>query len=932
MNDKGVTVILKTALICIFSLVLISPDSSATTAVTHRLANGMELILQENHSSDMVASVVFVKSGSKYESRFENGITHFLEHLLFDGTINQTREQLDKGIRNLGGYINAFTAKDLTAYLVLLPGQHIKYGLTVQADMLFNSNFPEAEMAKERKVVIEEIKRDKDSPGYAADAFFTEKAYGGTDYARPVLGYEAFIENIPRAAVIDYWKRFYEPKNMVALIVGDFVADSMIAMAEAVFGPAPNQPEQPPTESGIQDFIESRNNPSNGLEAHEMSSSGKILDTVANVTETHIGVSINLPEPGHRDYLALDLLSQYLSMDGVSPLKKALLESDPPLATEVSVGLTPYAEFSRLEISVLTDKPDKSEVIVKTILAKLADMMTFQADAETVEGIKVSVKCDRIYNAERLHYYAFMISPLMMSAGWDFIDSYADRLAEVTWQQSQEAAGRWLQWPDYVATVVRPSTDSGQILYEPIEMSETEVVAYFDTVQIPVYDLTQGVPLEFPSTDSVELTYIDQADYRSGVLDNGLQYIIKSSPDSRVFAVNILGKNRTLREPEGLEGITDFVNRCLEKGTVTRTEEELSRDLAKIGARVSLYDNPWIPFDDHYTNRRYSFAKFETIDEFASRGFHLFAEIMQRPAFDSAAVESVRRSMLAILGRKAGSPGYLAGQQFISSLLGDQPYARPVAGTPQSIAAVTRESLIEHHRMFYSPGNMILTIACNQPADEVLNWIEGTFGRLAADSLSSLPQVEIESFLEVRNTHQQMESDQISILLGSPLPGIMDPDVAAIKVATTLLSERLFGSLREKQGLAYSVGASSYFDRDFGWTYCSIGTGSDNYDKAVEGIILQIEKLKLDGPTAEELATARNQIMGRMSSSRLARINQAYYLAENAYLGLGLGYDKAYLTAVSQVSIDSIRRAMARWFRTDAYILSSAGNRPENKQ
>ena len=169
----------------------------------------------------MIASIVFVKSGSRYESRFENGITHFLEHLLFDGTVNMTREELDGSISDLGGYINAFTRQDVTAYLVLLPKEFIEYGLTVQSDMLFNSTLPEEELPKERKVVIEEIRRSADSPGAPANAFFTQKAYGATDYGRPVLGYEPFINNIPREAIVHYWKQYYTPDNMTALVIGE---------------------------------------------------------------------------------------------------------------------------------------------------------------------------------------------------------------------------------------------------------------------------------------------------------------------------------------------------------------------------------------------------------------------------------------------------------------------------------------------------------------------------------------------------------------------------------------------------------------------------------------------------------------------------------------------------------------------------------------
>ncbi|RME31214.1 MAG: insulinase family protein, partial [Candidatus Zixiibacteriota bacterium] len=325
-------------------IILTSLLGMTAAAETRQLDNGMQVILKENHGSPMIASMVFVRSGSKYESRFENGITHFLEHLLFDGTANLSREEIDRSIRDLGGYINAFTRKELTSFIVLLPKQYITYGMTVQADMLFNSTFPENELPKERKVVIEEINRDADSPGSVAEAFFTEKAYAGTAYARPVLGYAPFIENIPRAAIVDYWRKYYRPENMTLLLIGDFDSDSMFTAAQQVFGkvalpgPAASPPKPQSPDYGA---IVGKN----------------VYDTVATVKSTYVKLSLPAPRWNDPDYLPFDLLVQYLNLDEISPLKQALLSGDKPMATEVDISLSTYAEFSRLDISVLTNDP-----------------------------------------------------------------------------------------------------------------------------------------------------------------------------------------------------------------------------------------------------------------------------------------------------------------------------------------------------------------------------------------------------------------------------------------------------------------------------------------------------------------------------------------------------------------------------------------------
>jgi len=898
---------------CILSLLLIPGCIFAATS-QYSLDNGMELILKENHSSPMVASIIFVKSGSKYESRFENGITHFLEHLLFNGTVHQSREAQDQGIRARGGYINAFTRKDMTAYLVLLPRQHIEYGLTVQADMLFNATFGDAELAKERKVVIEEISRDKDRPGSAADAFFNQVAYGGTDYEQPVLGYKPFIENISREAIVDYWKRYYRPDNMTALIIGDFETAAMKTTLTEIFGAII------PSDSNKLLFSHS-----------DLTVSPTRKDTVANVTQTVVRMSVEGPPPISEAFLPLDLLAQYLAMDGVSPLKKALLEGERPLATDVSIALIPFAEGSRLEIEALTPVPNSADGIVSTTKRVLREMQEHQANPEAIEGIKTSIKCDQIYNAEKLHYYGFMIAPYVMTAGWDFIESYAQATEAVEWSDVNGAANAWFSTPRVATTVVRPPSDSTQVLFVPEEMSAAEVTAYFDTAKFAELDVSQGYPLEFPGMDSVEFRIEDNAEYYSDSLANGLRYIVKSSPESRVFAMNVLGRNRSLLEPASQSGIGDFVNRCMEKGTVTRSEEELAKDLAGIGANVTLYDNPWIPYDDRYTTRRFTFAKFETIDDFAERGFYLFTEMLMLPAFDSAAIESVRGSMLAMIARDRGSTRKQARNGFYSVLQESDTlssFSLPISGTAETIGSLAREDLLRHHSRLYRPNNMILSIATNQSIETVRGWLDRAFGRI--DRLRDpepVPLREIPRLVDIKENHVPLESDQVVLYMGSPLPGISDPDVASLRVASQILSERLFGTLREKEGLAYTVGASLAFDRDIGWFYASIGTGSENYQRALDGIVLQIEKLKLDGPTTEELATAKNQILGRMSTARLSRINQAYYLGVNAYLGLGLNYDQSYLTAVSQVSSSSLRRAMARWIRTDAFILSSAGTK-----
>lgn len=878
----------------------------------YELDNGMKVILKESHGSPMIASMVFVESGSKYESEYENGITHFLEHLLFDGTINQTREELDKSIRDLGGYINAFTRQEMTAYLVLLPKQYIDYGMTVQTDMLFNSLIPEEELPKERKVVIEEINRDKDSPTFASEKFFIEKAYATTPYNRPVLGYKGFIENIPREAIVDYWKRFYRPENMTALIIGDFKTDEMKETVANIFGSI-NLPVVDPT------------TPKKDFSSYEYEITGQNrFDTTAKVETSHINFSINAPHFNDSSYFAFDLLSQYLAMDDVSPLMNALKRGDDALATEASVYLNNYTEFSRLEISVETDKPENKGKIVDIVLSELAALPDFNADNEVIDGIKTSVKTDYIYNSEKLHYLGFILGKDIMTCGYDFVKNYPTNLSNVSWDDCRSAAAKYLLHPNYVVTTVVP-TKEDEVGFVPYEISAEEVIAHFDSTKFPEYNVDSGLALTFPQTDSVSFKLVDNATYEKISYDNGLTAIIKHNPTSEIFALNVIGKNRTVNEPDGKAGITDFVNRCIEKGTVTRNAAELSRDLSKIGANVTLFDNPWIPYDDRYTSRSYSFMKFETIDEFAELGFHLFSDMILLPAFDEAEIENIRRSMIGMLGRDSGSPSKIARNMFYENLF-DNSYANPVSGTPMTIGSITKDDLVEHHQRFYAPENMIISIVSNRPIEEIKKWLDLRFGQLNKRNYTYNKPEPPKPIFETVSTHEQIEGkEQVSIYLGSSIPGYSNPDVTGIKTAASILSTRMYLNLREKQGLAYSVGTGVRFDYDFGLCYTTIGTQSANYQQAVDGINLQINKLKLDGPDMEEIKTAKNQLWGRLMSSKLSSINQAYYLGLNEFYHLPIDYDAKMLESLTSINIEEIRRITSKYFKTDAYVMTSAG-------
>ncbi len=431
------------AVIFLLSFLLSSPVASSqkleSKTTEYSLPNGMQVILVEKHANPMIACMVYVNAGSKYETDANNGVTHFLEHLVFDGTKTRSREDITEGIKAKGGYINAFTSKEVTCYMVLMPNEFIGTGLSVQSDMLFNSIIPDEEFAKERKVVIEEIKQAEDNVDYQVEKFFDSTAYKGTPYVRTVLGSEEIISSISKEKTLTYYHTYYEPNNMIALVIGDFQTEKMKGLIEKYYGIVAERPFPPQAE--IQ-FI-----PPIGREVKY-----KKVDS----RNTYVNLCLNAPRYDDPDYHAFDLLTEILNLGETSPLSQVLTGGDDPLANHVSAYLETQKEFSTLNISILSDSPQKVERILEATMKVLEDLASKPPEEKQLQGVIISSKTHRYYQEEKLHFYGMMVAPVLVTCGWEFWDNYIDNLEKVTLEKVQAVAQKYFSDPKYIATVITP--------------------------------------------------------------------------------------------------------------------------------------------------------------------------------------------------------------------------------------------------------------------------------------------------------------------------------------------------------------------------------------------------------------------------------------------------------------------------------------------
>ncbi|GEM_PF-3425154 len=187
-----------------------------------KLTSGTVVIYQEDGSYPLVSVAIGIEAGSAYEAPAERGLSHFLEHMLFDGTFRRDRDSLEKSFADIGTYYNAFTRKDYVVFEFVAPPSALSEAFQLMGEMLFLSSFPEGEFQKEKKVVYQEILKDYANPASSSAYEFYRRFLRASPYAEPVLGYPQVIKNLRRQEVMDFWARHYAPSRMRVVIIGDF--------------------------------------------------------------------------------------------------------------------------------------------------------------------------------------------------------------------------------------------------------------------------------------------------------------------------------------------------------------------------------------------------------------------------------------------------------------------------------------------------------------------------------------------------------------------------------------------------------------------------------------------------------------------------------------------------------------------------------------
>lgn len=221
--------------------------SAARDVEVSVLGNGIRVITEAIPHVRSVAIGIWLGTGSRQENPEENGICHFIEHMLFKGTTHRTAEEIARSVDAIGGDLDAFTAKEMVSYNAKVLQHHVPEALDILSDLVLNPLFAEEDIEKEKRVVLEELKMEADNPEYLVHEIFSASFWKDHPLGKPILGTRETVKRFTQENIANYYRRFYVPANITITAAGKLDHARLVEMIRDRFESLPANGSVPPS-------------------------------------------------------------------------------------------------------------------------------------------------------------------------------------------------------------------------------------------------------------------------------------------------------------------------------------------------------------------------------------------------------------------------------------------------------------------------------------------------------------------------------------------------------------------------------------------------------------------------------------------------------------------------------------------------------------
>jgi len=426
-------------LILIFLLVPIIVNASEVKE--YRLANGLKILIIEEHKAPVATFQVWYHTGSRDEHIGKSGLSHLLEHMMFKGTPKYGPSVFSKIVQKNGGTDNAYTTKDYTVYFELFSSDRISLPIDLEADRMQNLIIDPKETLLEKDVVIEERRlRYEDDPQNSLFEEVVATAFKAHPYQRPVIGWMSDIKSIGRDDLYNYYKTHYSPDNAVIVIAGDVKLEEIIEKIKNSFGkitPAKTQEKN--------------------IAFSEPEQKGERRVLLKREAELpYILVAYHTPSFPHADSCALDVLSLILSGGKSSRLYKSLVY-EKKITLDVDTEYEGFNSDPYLFFLDATASPGKDiKDVEKAIFLEIENIKKDPPSEHEVQKAKNQIESSFIMEQDSIYMEAMKYGIFEILGDWKLINRYLEGIRKVTPEDVTRVANKYLQEDNRTVGILIP--------------------------------------------------------------------------------------------------------------------------------------------------------------------------------------------------------------------------------------------------------------------------------------------------------------------------------------------------------------------------------------------------------------------------------------------------------------------------------------------
>lgn len=798
-----------------------------------QLKNGLNVLFIESNKSPVISVQMWVRTGSADEVSSEQGISHFIEHLVFKGTPSFQVGEIAKTVEGSGGELNAYTSFDQTVYYVTMPSSETTTALKVIREMTSCPNFDPEEVDNEREVVIEEIKRGLDSPGRVASQLLFSTVYQKHPYGVPVIGYEKIIKKVPLKTLKSYFEGRYHPKNMFLVVAGNITLKDLQRELK-VF-----------ETTKIYKFRTVKRK----KEPQQRTPRIKVQKSSFQDDFFHMG--FRTPNATHKDIPALEALSMILGQGDSSRLIHRL-RIEKHLAN--SIGASVYSpKDDGLFLVSGTFKPDQFVDMMKEVMKALQEVRTELVSVDELKKVKINIESEQYFSLET-------VDGLSRSLGsWEFLfknpdhfEKYLDQVQKLTPKDILLAARKWLDPKTLTfVSLTKDTTHTKKNFMLAFKAFQKNL-----TKEPTVAKILKSAPKNAKISKGLSKITLTSTPSKTEkiILPSGATLLLRKITETPLISIKAAFAGGLRAEPSDRRSIAELLSRTWIGDLDTMKEADIYQFFDSRAAAIGSF-----------SGRNSIGLNSDFLKPFEKECGNLWAKLLTSPSFQ----DSILIREKSVLSHQIQSRNDKGAQRAILKLeeilFQGHPYQFDMMGTEESVAQVKISDLKDYWNKVANPKNLVISVCGNI---DTLYWID-----LLQSLATQLPQGEklTKTFktrypVEPTTHHQVLNREQTHIAIGFPGLSLKNPNRYTLHLIDSILSGqggRLFLELRDKNSLAYSVGPIHMEGIETGYFGAYIGCSPEKAEKAINMLIEEFQRLIKEPVSELELEKAKKYTIGR---------------------------------------------------------------------